>query len=569
MCDNLHVLFRFLLMSLSISIGLAQINPTVGAFQHNVALIVDAAHKAHQQGVEILVFPELALTSYQPEDLMYRPHFLQEQHRALQDLLAKVASFKDLHILLGHLDEVDGQLYNAASLIVNGQILQTYHKQALPNYGVFDEHRYFKAGSKASTFIYKEHCFAIAICEDVWLTEVATQAKQNGAQSLLVLNASPYTMHKDEQRIEVLKTNVSSHQMNTFYCNLVGGQDELVFDGSSLAVDTQGKAVGELNAFVSALGIYELNKQNIVFKEVLSLLDAQPAEMGQGLLKKEEECIESEVWRALVLAIGDYCRKNGFKTVVLGLSGGIDSAVVMAIAVDALGADKVRAVMMPSRYTADISVNDAAEMVALLNVQYDEIAIAPMFNAFLDTLAPSFTGLARDTTEENIQARIRGILLMAFSNKFGSLVLTTGNKSELATGYCTLYGDMVGGFAALKDIPKTLVYRLSNWRNAIKPTIPERIITRPPSAELREDQKDQDSLPEYDVLDAILERMMELNQSSQEIIAAGFKAEEVEKIARLLRINEYKRRQGAPGPKITRRAFGRDWRAPITNGYRY
>lgn len=556
-------------MSLSISIGLAQINPTVGAFQHNIALIVDAASKAHQQGVEILVFPELALTSYQPEDLMYRPQFLQEHQAALQSVLTQVSGLQGLHILLGHLDEVEGQLYNAASLILNGEIVQTYHKQALPNYGVFDEHRYFTAGSQASTFDYKGHRFAIAICEDVWLTEVATQAKAQQAQTLLVLNASPYTMHKDEQRIEVLRQNVSTHGMNTFYCNLVGGQDELVFDGSSLAVDDQGNAIGELNAFVSALGIYEVGASGIAFRTAVSLVEQQPAAMGQSMLKNADEPLESEVWRALVLATGDYCRKNGFKTVVLGLSGGIDSAVVMAIAVDALGADKVRAVMMPSRYTADISVNDAAEMAKWLHVQYDEIAIAPMFNAFLEALAPSFTGLASDTTEENIQARTRGVLLMAFSNKFGSLVLTTGNKSELATGYCTLYGDMVGGFATLKDIPKTLVYRLSIWRNSICRVIPERIITRPPSAELREDQKDQDSLPEYEVLDAILERMMELNQSSQEIIAAGFKAEEVEKIARLLRINEYKRRQGAPGPKITRRAFGRDWRAPITNGYRY
>jgi NAD+ synthase (glutamine-hydrolysing) len=275
------------------------------------------------------------------------------------------------------------------------------------------------------------------------------------------------------------------------------------------------------------------------------------------------------VWRALVLATKDYCQKNGFKSVVLGLSGGIDSAVVLAVAVDALGADNVRAVMMPSRYTADISVNDAAEMAKLVGVRYDEIAIAPMFNSFLTALAPAFEQREADTTEENIQARIRGVLLMSFSNKFGSLVLTTGNKSELATGYCTLYGDMVGGFAVIKDIPKTLVYRLANWRNSIKRVIPERIITRPPSAELRDNQTDQDSLPEYDVLDAILERMMELNQSSQEIIAAGYPEADVEKIARLLRINEYKRRQGTPGPKITRRAFGRDWRAPITNGYRY
>lgn len=556
-------------MSSTISIGLAQINSTVGAFERNVSLIVQATQQAQQQGVEILVFPELALTGYQPEDLMYRPHFVEAHNQALAALQQQLSVFTGMHILVGHLHQENGKLYNAASLIVDGGICQTYHKQALPNYGVFDEHRYFSPGSEAALFTYKDHCFAIAICEDVWLTEVATQAKQHNAQSLLVLNASPYTMQKDEQRVEVLRTNVSTHQMNAFYCNLVGGQDELVFDGSSFVLDNQGKQINELSAFVSCLSVYQLTEDGISAGAVVSLQENQVSQMQQPLLKNAQECIESEVWRALVLATKDYCQKNGFKSVVLGLSGGIDSAVVLAVAVDALGANNVRAVMMPSRYTADISVNDAAEMAKLVGVRYDEIAIAPMFNSFLTALAPVFEQREADTTEENIQARIRGVLLMSFSNKFGSLVLTTGNKSELATGYCTLYGDMVGGFAVIKDIPKTLVYRLANWRNSIKRVIPERIITRPPSAELRDNQTDQDSLPEYDVLDAILERMMELNQSSQEIIAAGYPEADVEKIARLLRINEYKRRQGAPGPKITRRAFGRDWRVPITNRYRY
>ncbi|NOL48957.1 NAD+ synthase [Pelistega europaea] len=556
-------------MASSITIGLAQINPTVGALSYNVDLMVQAAEQAQQQGVEILVFPELALTGYQPEDLMYRPHFLQQHDEALHVLLGRLALLTDMHILVGHLHHEDGRLYNAASLIVNGQILQTYHKQALPNYGVFDEHRYFSPGSTPSLFTYKNHVFAIAICEDVWLTEVAIQAKQHGAQSLLVLNASPYTMQKDEQRIEVLRANVSTLHMNTFYCNIVGGQDDLVFDGNSFVLDSLGNVVNELTPFVSTLGVYRMAYSAIEAVTALPLGEHQPARMSQPLIKDNKECIESEVWRALMLATGDYCRKNGFKTVALGLSGGIDSAVVLAIAVDVLGKDNAHAVMMPSRYTADISVNDAAQMAKLVGVKYDEIAIAPMFSSFLESLAPSFKDLPPDTTEENIQARIRGVLMMAFSNKFGSLILTTGNKSELATGYCTLYGDMVGGFAVIKDIPKTFVYRLAKWRNSIGYVIPERIITRPPSAELRDNQTDQDSLPEYDVLDAILERMMEFNQSSEEIIAEGFEREAVEKIARLLRINEYKRRQGAPGPKITRRAFGRDWRAPITNGYRY
>ncbi|NEN75100.1 NAD+ synthase [Pelistega sp. NLN82] len=555
-------------MSSSIYIGLAQINPTVGAFAHNVTLIVAAAKTAHEKGVEILVFPELALTGYQPEDLMYRPHFLAQHDQALQSLQKQLIPFKGLHVVVGHLAQEEGHLYNAASLIVDGVIQQTYYKQALPSYSVFDEHRYFTKGSKASIFHYKGHTFGIAICEDVWLAEVAAQASANGAQSLLVLNASPYTMHKDEQRIEVLKTNISAHHMNTFYCNLIGGQDDLVFDGQSLVIDTKGQIVEVLNSFVNALGIIELKQDGTLQSStVLSLQETTNKE--QALVRDKKECIESEVWRALVLATHDYVKKNGFKKVVLGLSGGIDSAVVMAIAVDALGAENVRAVMMPSRYTADISVNDAAEMAQLLGVTYHEIAISPMFNTVLSALEPSFQDLPLDTTEENIQARIRGVLLMAFSNKFGAMVLTTGNKSELATGYCTLYGDMVGGFAVLKDIPKTLVYRLAKWRNTVAYVIPERIITRPPSAELREDQTDQDSLPEYDILDAILERMMEQNQSSQTIIEAGFPVAAVEKVARLLRINEYKRRQGAPGPKITHRSFGRDWRVPITNGYYY
>ncbi|ETD73116.1 NAD synthetase [Pelistega indica] len=553
----------------SFLIGLAQINPVVGAFQHNIELIINAARKAAEKGVNILVLPELALTGYQPEDLMYRNKFINDHDAALVLLMKQLAEFKDLYVLVGHLDKQKDALYNAASVVVNGNKICTYYKDTLPNYGVFDEHRYFTSGDEACVFELNGHKFGVVICEDVWLAEAPANAKKAGAQTLLVLNASPYTMHKDEQRIEIVRQNVSSHEMNIFYCNNLGGQDELVFDGNSFALDKTGKSAGELNAFVDALGIYSLENDSIELKDIVELAPNSFSVMDVPLQKNLSEGIESEVWRALVMATRDYCQKNGFKKVALGLSGGIDSAVVLAIAVDALGADNVHAVMMPSRYTADISVNDAAEMAKILEVKYDEIAIAPMFDAFLSNLAPVFNNLPIDTTEENIQARIRGVLLMAFSNKFGYLILNTGNKSELATGYSTLYGDMVGGFAVIKDIPKTLVFSLAKWRNTLGRVIPERIITRPPSAELRDNQTDQDSLPEYAVLDDILERMMELNQSSDEIIEAGFNPEEVEKVARLLRINEYKRRQGAPGPKITRRAFGRDWRAPITNGYRY
>ncbi|MDO5679279.1 MAG: NAD+ synthase [Pelistega sp.] len=556
-------------MQTHIQIGLAQINPVLGFFQHNVNLIVQAAQQAHHEGVHVLLLPELALIGYQAEDLFLRPQFIREQRLALNVLIEQLKEFTDLHVIVGHIKEEKGHLYNAASVLVNGQIKHTYYKQELPNYGVFDEKRYFSAGQEASVFEVQGHRFGLAICEDIWLPHVAAQAAQAGAQSLLILNASPYTMDKDDLRTDVLRKHVSAQGLNTFYCNLVGGQDDLVFDGNSFVLNAKGKLVLELNTFVSALGIVRLSEQGLEKIDALSLADNQVAAMSRSMQKESSECIESEVWRALVLATADYCRKNHFNSVALGLSGGIDSALVMAIAFDALGPDKIHAVMMPSQYTADISVNDAADMAKRLNVRYDELAIAAGYESVMQTLAPLFTDLTPDTTEENIQARIRGVLLMAISNKFGSLVLTTGNKSELAMGYCTLYGDMVGGFAMLKDIPKTLVYRLSRWRNSVSPLIPERIITRAPSAELRDNQTDQDSLPEYDVLDAILERMMELNQSSQEIIEAGFPKDDVEKVSRLLRISEYKRRQGALGPKITRRAFARDWRIPVTNAYRF
>ncbi len=556
-------------MQTHIQIGLAQINPVLGFFQHNVNLIVRAAQQAHQEGVHILLLPELALIGYQAEDLFLRPQFIREQELALNVLIEQLKEFTDLHVIVGHVKVKQEQLFNAASVIVNGKILNTYYKQELPNYGVFDEKRYFSIGQEPCVFEVKGHRFGLAICEDIWLPHVAAQASQAGAQSMLVLNASPYTMDKDDLRADVLRKHVSAQGLNTFYCNLVGGQDDLVFDGNSFVLNAKGKLILELNTFVSALGIVRLSEQGLEKIDALSLADNQVAAMGRSMQKESSECIESEVWRALVLATADYCRKNHFNSVALGLSGGIDSALVMAIAFDALGPDKIHAVMMPSQYTANISVNDAADMAKRLNVRYDELAIAAGYESIMQTLAPLFTDLAADTTEENIQARIRGVLLMAISNKFGSLVLTTGNKSELAMGYCTLYGDMVGGFAMLKDIPKTLVYRLSRWRNSVSPVIPERIITRAPSAELRENQTDQDSLPEYDVLDAILERMMELNQSSQEIIEAGFPKDDIEKVSRLLRISEYKRRQGALGPKITRRAFARDWRVPVTNAYRF
>lgn len=556
-------------MEAPILIALAQINATVGRFADNAALIVRAAQKAHEHGVDILVLPELALVGYQAEDLLLRPEFIKKQASEFENLCAKLAGFTGLHVLIGHVVKTAKGILNCASLVVNGKVKGAYFKQELPNYSVFDEKRYFTAGSQSFTFTLKGHCFGVAICEDTWLPHVPEQAASAGAQTLLVLNASPYTMNKDDQRIEVMQNNICKHSMAVVYCNMVGGQDELVFDGNSFVLNGQGQLVQELNTFVQALGIVKLQTNALTAEQALPLAQAQQNNIlpFNDLHKNNAEPPESEVWRALVLATQDYLGKNFFKKALLGLSGGIDSAVVLAIAVDALGAQHVQAVMMPSEYTADISVTDSQDMAQRLGISYHEVAIASMFEAYLSTLSPIFGNLPLDTTEENLQARIRGTLLMAMSNKFGSVVLTTGNKSELATGYCTLYGDMAGGFAMLKDLPKTWVYRLAQWRNTITPAIPERIITRPPSAELRPDQTDQDSLPEYDILDGIIERMMEQDQSSEEIIAAGYDRHEVEKVARLLRINEYKRRQGAPGPKLTRRAFGRDWRYPITNGY--
>ena len=558
-------------MEAPILIGLAQINATVGRFADNAALILQAAQKAHEHGVDVLVLPELALVGYQPEDLLLRPEFIKDQASEFEKLCAKLAGLTNLHILIGHVVKTPKGIHNCVSLVVNGKIEGVYFKQELPNYSVFDEKRYFTAGTEPFVFTLKGHCFGVAICEDTWLPNVPQQAAQAGAQTLLVLNASPYTMNKDDQRIEVMQKNICEHDMAVVYCNMAGGQDELVFDGNSFVLDAQGQLIQELNTFVQALGVVKLKEKTLTAEQALPLALPQDGNSlpFHGVLKNNAEPLESEIWRALVLATQDYLGKNFFKKALLGLSGGIDSAVVLAVAVDAIGAQNVQAVMMPSEYTADISVTDSQDMAQRLGISYHEVAIASMFETYLNALSPIFANVPVDTTEENLQARIRGTLLMAISNKFGSVVLTTGNKSELATGYCTLYGDMVGGFAILKDLPKTWVYRLAKWRNTITAVIPERIITRPPSAELRPDQTDQDSLPEYDILDGIIERMMEQDQSSEEIIAAGYARQEVEKVARLLRINEYKRRQGAPGPKLTRRAFGRDWRYPITNGYHF
>ena len=523
-------------------IGLAQIDPTVGDLAGNTAHILAAAQKAAAEGADLLLTPELALTGYPPEDLLLRAHFLE----ACAARVAEIAAAAPLPVLLGHPHQEGGALFNAASLLAGGRVQATAHKRHLPNADVFDEKRYFSAGREATVIALAGEQLGVAICEDIWQPDVAADLQRAGARRLLVLNASPYHLDKPRQRLEVLRQRATETGLPVIYLNAVGGQDELVFDGGSLVMAADGRVLHRLPAC----------------SEVVSVVD--PDQAGEA---PDIASVEAQVWQALVLAVRDYVRKCGFPGVLLGLSGGIDSAVTLAIAVDALGAERVEAVMMPSRYTADISLTDSRDMVARLGVAYREIAIGDVTAQFERALEPVFAGSPPDTTEENLQARTRGTLLMALSNKSGRLVLTTGNKSEMAVGYATLYGDMAGGYAVLRDVAKTLVYRLAEWRNAQSDVIPRRIITRPPSAELRPDQTDQDSLPPYEVLDAVMALYVEQNQAPQAIVAAGFAPADVDRVVRLIRINEYKRRQAAVGPRVTPRGFGKDWRYPIAARY--
>jgi len=559
-----------------VRVAIAQLNCRVGDLDGNCARLLTLARRAVVVGADVLVVPELALTGYPPKDLLLQPAFLERARAALDGLRADLAAlakesakwhgdlYADLHVVLGHPLAHAGRLYNAASVLNNGQTVATYCKRELPNYSVFNETRYFSADDTPCVFEVKGVRFAVNICEDAWLPETARAAAQAGAQVLLIPNASPWRLGKGLLREQVIAGRVRESGCAVVYANMIGGQDALVFDGASFAMDAKGAVALRLPAFREALNVVEGSAEGAVRETPAVKLDQPEAPDGTE---------EAEVWAALQLALRDYLDKNGFRNVVIGLSGGIDSAVVLALAVDALGADRVRTVMMPSPYTAEMSLTDARAMAARLHVQHQEIPISPLMAAFDDALAASFAGLASpaaDTTAQNLQARIRGTLLMALSNKTGALVVTTGNKSELATGYCTLYGDMAGGFALIKDVPKTLVYRLARWRNrqSDTPVIPERIITRPASAELAPDQTDQDSLPPYDVLDAIIERAVERKQAAAEIIAAGLPADAVALTLRLLRVNEYKRQQAPVGPRVTARAFGEDWCMPIANGFR-
>lgn len=540
-------------MRQTLNVVLAQINPVVGDVSGNTAKIIHAANTARdQQLAQLVVFPELCLTGYPPEDLLLRPGLLKRVNKALETLQQKI---NGIHIVVGHpLGEVGKELYNAASVIADGQIVCQYFKQMLPNYSVFDEKRYFIEGHLPAVFTLNGLKLGITICEDIWFTGPAAQAKDAGAEVLLNLNASPFQQGKSALRFDAVRQRALENQLAVLYVNQVGGQDELVFDGGSFAVDAHG----------------ELQMQAAVFSDEVALVTIEKVNNGSIQLSgKVREHLPplASVYQALVLGLRDYVEKNRFPGVVLGLSGGIDSALTLALAIDALGAKRVQAVMMPSRYTAQISLDDAAQMAKQLGIAYSVLSIEPVFESFLQTLKEPFAGKAADTAEENIQARCRGVLLMAISNKTGAMVLSTGNKSEMAVGYSTLYGDMAGGFSPLKDVYKTLVFALAKYRNQLSPIIPERIISRPPSAELAADQRDEDSLPPYPLLDQILERYVADDGCFEDLVAEGFAAETVAQVIKMVDRNEYKRRQAPPGIRITSRAFGRDRRYPITSGY--
>ncbi len=556
---------------MTLQLCIAQLNFVVGDMAGNARKIIDAAQQAYAQGARVLVTPELAICGYAAEDLLLRPAFIDACDDALKTVARELAGLKGMHVVLGH-PEGGGiqsksvaitKRFNRATVLCEGRVLTSYAKQELPNYQVFDERRYFTPGYEACVFEVDGVKLGLLICEDAWFDEPAQKSRDAGAQVLLVLNASPFHVGKGLEREVQMARRVTTCQLPLVYAHLVGGQDEVIFEGRSFAMNAQAEVVARAPAF----------KECLQFVDVLSTQGSAAVQLT-GREVVPESSWEEDLWHALVLGIRDYLGKNGFPGAILGLSGGIDSALVLALAVDAIGADKIHAVMMPSPYTADISWIDARDMVKRLNVQYDEISIAPLFEGFKTALADQFKGLAEDTTEENIQARVRGTLLMAMSNKTGAIVLTTGNKSEMATGYCTLYGDMAGGFAVIKDVVKTQVFRLAEWRNQNDPygtgscPIPERIITRPPSAELRADQKDQDSLPPYEVLDAIVQRYMENDEGISALDADGFERADVEKVTRLIKLNEYKRRQSPVGIRVTHRSFGKDWRYPITNRFR-
>ena len=534
---------------MSLKIALAQINFLVGNIAANVDNIIKAASYARDElSADIVVFPELTITGYPAEDLLFRNDFISAANNAVYQIAECI---DDIAVVVGFPERDGNSLYNSAVVLHQGSILACYRKQMLPNYGVFDEQRYFSAGTQPCVFEFNGVFIGLTICEDVWKSGIIDETKQAGAELLLTLNASPFNAGKIHQREAIICEQVKAAKIPLIYVNQVGGQDELIFDGASFVANSQGEIVFRAEEFKEQISVIEFDGNNPLINSCAPLYNK----------------ITSE-YKALVLGIKDYVRKNGFQGAILGLSGGIDSALVLALAVDALGHEKVEAVLMPSRFTQDMSNEDAIKQAEILKVKYHTIPITPAVNAFTDMLTEVFVGTTKDATEENIQARCRGVILMALSNKRGKLLLTTGNKSEMSVGYATLYGDMAGGFAPIKDVPKLLVYELARYRNSLYEVIPERVITRPPSAELAPDQIDTDSLPPYEILDPILERYVEMDQSAEEIMAAGFRYDDVVRAINLVDKNEYKRRQSPPGIRITSRAFGRDRRYPITSGYR-
>jgi len=538
---------------MSLRIALAQLNLFVGDVGGNAQRVIDTAAEARDRlKADLVLFPELALSGYPPEDLLFHKGMKRQVAAAMERVRSEV---KGVTVMVGYPDYADEVIYNAAALLRDGKLLANYHKQELPNYSVFDEKRYFKPGQESRVVELNGIRVGLLICEDIWEPKPARAARDAGAQLLVVINGSPYSLKYQRRREDIVRARIKDTGLPVVYVNQLGGQDELIFDGGSFAMNAAGEVVQRAAPFKEQLYAVDID-----------LIDGKAVPRGGHVEPELSE--EASVYNALVLGVRDYVGKHRFPGIVLGLSGGIDSALTLAIAVDALGADHVRAVMMPSRYTAQMSLDDAAQEARTLGVGYDVISIEGMFEAALGALKPVFTGRAPDTTEENIQARCRRLLLMAISNKTGRMVLTTGNKSEMAVGYATLYGDMAGGFAPIKDCSKMLVYRLAHYRNSIAPVIPPRVIERAPSAELRPDQKDSDSLPPYEVLDAILELFIEDNLSVDEISARGFDRATVGRVLEMVKRNEYKRRQAPPGVRISDRAFGRDWRYPITSGYR-
>ncbi|MBL8191290.1 MAG: NAD+ synthase, partial [Acidobacteria bacterium] len=570
----------------TIRIALAQINTTVGDFAGNTAKIVASIEQARQLGADIVAVPELALTGYPPEDLLLKPQFIAANRKALNEV---ISASKGIISIVGFVDRTT-DIHNAAAVICDGELKAVYRKNFLPNYSVFDEYRYFDAGQSAPIFAYGDVLFGVNICEDIWYPGGPTQVQAlAGAQLIINISASPYHAGKGIDRERMLATRAEDNAVALAYVNLVGGQDELVFDGQSLVINERGQIVARGKLFEEDLIVADINAER-VFKQRLhdprrrqerinvasQGITVEHIELPYSPVKKERPTLKEswtetsairlpeEVYKALVVGTRDYVLKNGFKSVVIGLSGGVDSALVACVAVDALGAENVTCVFMPTRYSSSESARDAEQLAKNLGVAYHVVPIEDVFNQYLTMLDPVFAGTPMGIAEENIQARVRGNILMAVSNKFGSMVLTTGNKSELSVGYCTLYGDMCGGYAVIKDVPKMLVYELCQYLNQRndQELIPEYILTRPPSAELREDQKDTDSLPPYEVLDAILNFYVEQDLSLEAIIAEGFDEATVRRIARLVDLNEYKRRQAAPGVRITPRAFGRDRRMP-------